>query len=297
MIIMDFNQIALSSIFQFMGEISADKPEHSKNIIRHSLISSILYNKIKFSSDYGELVIASDGRNYWRKEKFPYYKASRKTTRDASGIDWKFIFGVIAEVREEIKQTFPYKVLNLDGIEADDIIAIICKWTQENYIDSNVIFPSPRKTLILSSDKDFKQLHRYSNIRQYSPAQKKYIESPSNVTHFINEHIARGDSSDGIPSILSDDDCFVNKVRQSPLVKKRIDEFLDLGIGACRTESEIRNWHRNELLISFDMIPEEIEQKVLAEFLVEKESSANSKIFKYFIKNNMSLFLNSIEDF
>ena len=297
MIIMDFNQIALASIFQFMGDITPDNPENSKNIIRHSIISSILYNKMKFSGEYGELVIASDGRNYWRKEKFPYYKANRKTTRDASSVDWKFVFEIISEVREDIKQAFPYKLLNLDGIEADDIIAVLAKWTQDNYTDGNVLFPSPKKTLILSSDKDFKQLHQYSNIRQYSPAQKKYIESPSNVKHFINEHIARGDSSDGIPSILSDDDCFVNKVRQSPLVKKRIEEFLDQGIGACRNDSEIRNWHRNELLISFEKIPEEIETKILDDFNSQQYDRNKVKIFNYLIANNMKLLFNSIEDF
>lgn len=295
MIIMDFNQIALGSIFQFMGELNADNPKHSKSVIRHSLISSILYYKTKFSPDYGDLVIASDGKNYWRKDKFPYYKAGRKTTRDASGIDWKFIFELIAEVREEIKEAFPYKLINLDGIEADDIIAVLCKWTQENYTDGNVLFPSPKKTLILSSDKDFKQLHQYSNITQFSPAQKKYIERPSNVKHFINEHIARGDSSDGIPSILSADDCFVNKVRQSPLVKKRIEEFLEHGINACKNDSERKNWHRNELLISFEKIPEEIEAKILTEFLQERKKSP--KVFDYLIDNDMMLFLNSVNDF
>ena len=89
----------------------------------------------------------------------------------------------------------------------------------------------------------------------------------------------------------------MNKVRQSPLVKKRIEEFLDQGIGACRSDSEIRNWHRNELLISFEKIPEEIETKILADFNSQQYDRNKVKIYNYLTANNMKLLFNSIEDF
>lgn len=297
MILLDYNQVALSGVFQFMKEINPKNPEKSKDIIRHAILSSILSNKKKYTQEYGELVITADGNNYWRKDKFEFYKANRKTSRDASDIDWKFIFEILSETREDLKENFPYKVLHIEGCEADDIIAVLCKWTQENDLTDNVLFSEAKKTLILSSDHDFAQLHQYDNIRQWAPAQKKFVPKPKNIKHFINEHIAKGDSGDGVPSILSNDNCFVEKIRQSPMTKKRLEEFLEQGIGACRNDTEIRNWHRNELLVCFDKIPDYIEQRILEEFTKETPKNGKGKIFNYLVKNKMRLLLDSIEDF
>lgn len=162
----------MAAILQFKGEIDSSKPEKSKSVIRHAVFSSILSNKKKFSSEYNEVVIASDGRKYWRKDVFPYYKASRATDRENSDIDWGFVFETLTEIREDIKANFPYRVLHIEGCEADDIIAVISKWTQENYIDDNVLFPEPKKVLIISEDQDFYQLLQYKNISIFHPRKK-----------------------------------------------------------------------------------------------------------------------------
>ena len=161
------------------------------------------------TSDYGELVICCDDRHYWRKEVFKHYKAGRKKDRDKSDLDWNSIHDIMNTLYNEISLNFPYKNLKLNKVEADDIIAVLCqKYNKEE------------KILIVSSDKDFQQLQRYENVKQYSPLKKSYIacEEPEN---FILEHIIKGDSSDGIPNILSDDDTFVNKEKRQSLVEQK----------------------------------------------------------------------------
>ena len=297
MVIVDYSQIALASTLVFSKEIGNNTLEQNKDLIRHAILSSVLANKKKFHQEYGEIVIACDDRNYWRRDKFEYYKASRKTNREASDIDWKTIFACMDEVRDDLIKFFPYKIVQVENCEADDIIAVLSKWTQDNDFDQFGIEEIPKPTLIISSDKDFAQLHKYSNVRQYSPMFKKYVKSPPSIQKFINEHIAKGDSGDGIPSILNTDSCLVDKIRQSPMMKKRLEEFATLGIAACKNETEIRNWHRNELLISFEKIPEEISNKILEEFNKERPKFNRNNIFTYLVKNKMRLLLDVVEDF
>ena len=297
MIIIDYSQIALASTLVFTKEIKSNTLEQNKDLIRHTILSSILANKKKFHQEFGEVIIACDDKNYWRKDKFEHYKAHRKTNREASDIDWTTIFLCMDEVREDLIKFFPYKIIKVDKCEADDIIAVLSKWTQDNDFDKFGIEEIPKPTLIISSDKDFAQLHKYSNIRQYSPMFKKYVKSPPSIAKFINEHIAKGDSGDGIPNILSTDSCLVEKIRQNSMMKKRLEEFATLGIAACKTETEIRNWHRNELLISFEKIPDEIESNILEEFHKERPKFNRNNIFTYLVKNKMRLLLDVVEDF
>jgi len=297
MIIMDYSQIALAATLVFTKEINSNTLEQNKDLIRHAILSSILANKKKFHQEYGEVVVACDDKNYWRRDKFEHYKANRKTAREASTIDWNTIFECMDMVREDLIKFFPYKVVRVERCEADDIIAVLSKWTQDNDFDQFGIEQIPKPTLIISSDKDFAQLHKYSNIRQYSPMFKKYVKSPPSIQKFINEHIAKGDTGDGVPNILSIDSCFVDKIRQNSMMKKRLEEFATLGIVACKNETEIRNWHRNELLISFEKIPEEISDNILTEFHKERPKFNRNNIFNYLVKNRMRLLLDNVEDF
>ena len=93
MILLDFSQVSVSNIFAFQTEIvrslKDNKPEEAVNIIRHAVLSSIKYYKKKYTKEYGQMVIACDGRNYWRKEVFAYYKAGRAKTREKSDLDWE----------------------------------------------------------------------------------------------------------------------------------------------------------------------------------------------------------------
>jgi len=297
MILLDYSQISIAAILAFQREIKSASPEEGESIIRHAIISSILSNKKKFSKDYGTLVIAIDDRNYWRRDRFEHYKASRKIGREKSDIDWDFIFTCMNNIKDDLITNFPYKVIQVEKCEADDIIAVISKWTQTNDFDISGIEDISKKTLILSADHDFSQLHQYSNIRQYSPMQKKYIDKPKNVQAFINEHIANGDRGDGICNTLSPGDSFVNKSRQNTMRKDRLQEFIEHGIEACRTDTERCYWQRNELLVSFDMIPENISNNIIDTFTSCIINGSQGLIYKYFIKHNCRLLIDSIEEF
>lgn len=289
MILIDFNQVCLASIMTMQSDLKTPDVDKKKDLIRHIALSSIKSYKKKYAKQYGEVVIVSDGREYWRKDFFPNYKASRKKNRENSDMDWNFIFTTLNEIREDLKQHFPYKVLHVHKCEADDVIAVLAESTQE--------FGKHEDVMIISSDKDFKQLQVYDNVAQYSPMLKKQIKvTKKELNEWIIEHIVKGDSGDGIPNILSDDNCFINEQRQKPVSSKRLEEFMKNGFKACQNDVERRNWHRNSTLVEFKYIPDEIKQSVIQEYEKPANGDKNS-IMNYLIKNKCRLLLNEIEDF
>lgn len=289
MILLDYNQIALSAILSFQDDLKKGTDTDKKNLIRHVALNTIKSYKTKYGKEYGDVVIAGDGRKYWRREFFPNYKGQRKKHRDESSLDWKLIFDTLGEIRDDIKCHFPYKVIVLEGCEADDVIAVLALSTQE--------FGRHEKVMIVSSDKDFKQLLTYDNIKQYSPMLKKMITvNKKELKEWMVEHIVKGDTGDGIPNILSADDCFMTGTRQSPVSSKRLAEFMEHGFDACKSDVERRNWHRNSTLVNFEYIPEKIRDVILEEF--EKAPAGNkSTVMNYLIKNKCRVLLDNIEDF
>ncbi len=298
MIILDYSQIALSNILPFQNDIKRQSPEEIKNLIRHTTLSTIKSYKKKYGKEYGEIVIACDGRNYWRKSIFPHYKAHRKANRDKSDLDWGFIFDTLGELRTDLINEFPYKVLLIDTAEADDIIAVLTEYTQEHLLVENGLFPEPQKVLIVSSDKDFIQLQRNKNVRQWSPMQRKFVEgSQKDIQEYTIQHIVKGDSGDGIPNILSKDDVFVSGDRQKPFSAKRLPEFFEKGIEACKNDEEKRNYQRNQQLVNFDYIPEDLSKTIISSYENTKPNGDKNSVMNYLIKNQCRLLLDEIEDF
>lgn len=290
MILIDYSQVSLATILSFKKELMSGDEKQTTDLIRHATLSSIKSYKKKYGKDYGQIVICCDGRKYWRRTYFEHYKASRKKHREASDLDWGMIFDTLAKIRDEIVEYFPYKVINLEQCEADDVIAVLAKQTQEFGFNEDV--------MIVSSDKDFKQLHKYRNVKQYSPILRKMITAKQSEIHAnMVEHIVKGDSGDGIPNILSKDDCFVTGTRQTPVSAKRLAEFVESGIDACRTDEERRNWDRNQVLVNFDRIPEEIQQTILDAYLSSKPKGDKMSIMNYLIANRCRLLLDEIEEF
>lgn len=301
MILVDYSQVALAAILTFQRELKGTESE-VKNLIRHVTLSTIKSYKKKYGKEYGELVIACDGRKYWRKEIFEHYKASRKKNREASDLDWKLIFDTLSEMREDLAKYFPYRVVHVDRAEADDIIAVMTEWVQTNDLIVEGLMEEPQKVLILSSDKDFKQLQlapfSSGNVRQWSPMQKKYIQATKQeIMDFTIEHIVKGDSGDGIPNILSKDDVFVIGERQKVVSSKRLAEFMEKGIDACRTDEEKRNWQRNAKLIAFDNIPADVKQSIIDTYTNNKPTGDRMAIMQYLIDNRCRLLLDEIEEF
>jgi hypothetical protein len=291
MILMDYSQLALGATLSFKDDIKRGSEKDVQDLIRHVAISSIKQYKKRFGKEYGKVILACDGRNYWRKHFFPQYKASRKKNRDASDLNWTLVFDTLNLIREEIKENFPYTVLHVDRCEADDIIATLVKSTQE--------FGQHEPVMIVSSDGDFKQLQKYDNVKQFSPIQKKAVScSTSELRTNLIEHIVKGDSGDGIPNILSQDDCFILEQRQSPVLSKRLAEFFEDGFDACKNDVERRNWHRNQTLVDFDYIPEDITKSILAEYELNKNPKGDRmSVYNYLVANRCRNLLNEIEEF
>ena len=146
----------------------------------------------KFYKDYGELVLCYDSKHYWRRKEFPHYKGTRKKDREKSNFDWHEIFEVLNKIRDEIREHLPYKVVEVDGAEADDIIATLVKDQGLANIRLQNNMQPPRKVLILSGDKDFQQLQKYKFVDQYNPIQKKFVQC-EDPKQYIAEHILKGD--------------------------------------------------------------------------------------------------------
>jgi 5'-3' exonuclease len=219
------------------------------------VLTSLRSYEKQYFNEYGEVVLAYDSRHYWRKDVFPFYKQNRKKDREKSGHDWHSIFEVLNKIRDEIRIYFPYKVVEVLGAEADDVVSTLCKNKEPK-----------EKVLILSGDKDFIQLQKYPGVTQYNPITKRYV-THDNPFLYIREHVIRGDKSDGIPNFLSEDDVFISGSRQKPISQKKIGKWIEQDPSEfCASTEQMRNYHRNRNLIDFDYIPEEIEQKILDEY-------------------------------
>lgn len=286
-VIIDLSQICLSGTFSFSEELkvgSADK-ERGKSILRHIILSQLKSYKKKYSPDYGDLVISCDGHHYWRKKLFPEYKSQRKKQRDASGFDWKLIFDCISEMVKDLKEVFPYKVISVDSAESDDVIAVLTK----KFVDEG------QKVMIISSDKDFVQLHKYKDVYQVSPQSKKFV-FVENPIDYLKEKIIRGDRGDGIPNILSPNNSFTDNIKQTSMTKKKLLEFMEHSPKESSDEVLKERYIRNEKLIDFDYIPEDIKTKILNEY--EKPIlGSKGKVFNYLIKNGCNLLLGDVDNF
>ena len=276
MILIDFTQTIIAGL---MAQLKMNGGEVSEDMLRHMILNSVRNYQKKYAPDYGEIVLCTDSSHTWRKDFYPMYKANRKKTRDASDLDWKMLFDTLQVVKEEIRDNFPYRYMYVEQCEADDIIAILVKHARE-------------KVMIVSGDKDFQQLHKYDYVKQWSPNLNKLITC-DNPDLFLKEHILTGDKSDGIPNILSNDDCFVEGIRQTPLRKGIKDSYLRMTIE--KDDKYYRNYLRNQTLIDLEFIPQEIEDKILEEY--ENTVPVKGKVFDYLRVHRLNELLNHVEDF
>lgn len=284
MILLDFNQVCIANLMAQIGNHT--NVEIDEGLLRHMVLNTIRSIKTKFSEEYGELIICCDDKKVWRKEVFKYYKANRKKAREESELDWNAVFTSLNKIRNELKEYFPYRVLQVEGAEADDVIGAIT-------IAKGNMLNTGEKILILSGDKDFGQLQVFGNVKQYDPVRKKDIKH-TDPAKFTRELILKGDVGDGIPNILSPDDCLVNKVRQKPM---RLEKFSHIKNPRLELKDEqLRNWIRNEQLIDLTFIPEHIQKRVHEEFASEA-GKGRGKLFNYFIVNKLKLLIESINEF
>lgn len=274
MIIVDLNQVVFSSL-------TFQKDELDENLIRHITLNILRSIRTRFIDKYGEMILATDNKHYWRRDVFPYYKANRKKDREASSLNWPVIFDCMYKIKDELKTTFPYKYINVDGAEADDIISVLIEEMDFN-----------EKALIISGDKDFIQLHRLKpHVDQYDPVRKKWVTHP-NPEHYLEEHIIRGDRSDGVPNIRTPDNSLADGERQKTISSKMLNAWLEGGIPR---ELE-RNYERNKLMIDLTNCPKNIKENIIRAYQQEPIGDRKN-LYNYFIKNRLKLLMENISEF
>lgn len=280
MIIVDYSGIAISNLF-------STKEQVSENLVRHMILNSLRMYNVKFRQEYGQMVIACDGGGTWRKDLYPHYKANRKKNREESGVDWKEFFRILNMVRDEIREHLPFKVVHIQGVEADDVIATLVEQTQE--------FGKAEPVMIISSDKDFVQLHQHKNVKQFSPMAKAFIKEKDPV-RYLQEHILRGDSGDGVPNVASKDDVFVSGGRQTPLRAKVIEEWIQnwSKLDYHMNVETYRNFQRNRALIDLSAIPTTKKQEIINTYDAVK---TNSNTLNYLISKRCSQLIECAEEF
>ena len=282
MIIFDYNAIAL-------GSIMANK-NLEQDLVRHMILNTLRMYRQKFpKKDYGDVILACDAPNNWRREVFPQYKANRRKNRSESDFNWDEAFRILNETREEIRVNFPYKLIQVDGCEADDVIGALAYNTQE--------FGQYENVVIISADHDFAQLQVLDNVKQFSPIAKKFVVEKNPRLKLLN-HIFKGDPGDGVPNVLSDDNVFVEGIRQTPLSQKKMDGMIaDLDDGELLyAASWYRNYQRNQRLVDLQYTPEHLKAKILEEFEKQPQGKG-SLILPYLINKKCKLLIEVASEF
>ena len=286
MIIIDMNQIALANL---MMNLNMNKSkEVDENMERHMILNSIRMYRQEYKEEYGEIILTWDSKHSWRRDYFPQYKAGRRKGREKSTLDWDSIFTVLNNVKQEIKENLPYKNLEVYGAEADDIIGVLIKDPKKWFTE---------KRMIISGDKDFIQLQKYPFVQQWSPITKKAVNG-YDPDVYIQEHILKGDTSDGIPNVLSPDNTFTDGLRQKPLSRKKIESWVGADEKYISTwNDEVkRNYQRNSMLIDLTNTPEDIETKILEDYK-NAPSGNRKKLLNYFIKHRLRELTENIGEF
>ena len=148
--------------------------------------------------------------------------------------------------------------------------------------------------MIVSADKDFAQLQKYSNVEQYSPMTKKFIKE-EDPRGFLLEHILKGDTSDGVPNVLSDDKVFVEGRRQGVLsAKKKVTLSEDIN---AMGEAVVRNFQRNERMIDLTKCPEKLVIDIKKQFNKQDPWANKGKVFPYLVQKRCRRLIEVVEEF
>ena len=195
-------------------------------------------------------------------------------------------------IRDELKEFFPYKHIRVNRCEADDIIGTIC------HTEGVALGDGKEKILVLSGDKDFIQLQVYANVSQYDPVRKKMIKH-KDPAQYLLEHIAKGDRGDGIPNVLSSDDTFVSGGRQKPMRANRLEEIMNLvqkyNVDELGEYEWATGYQRNEILVDLINTPDELQEQILEQF--EVDPGGRDGLFNYFVKKRLNNLIENISEF
>ena len=272
MVIVDLNQTLIATLMAHLGQ----DIEHQEDMLRSMVLSSLLNIRKRFKGD-GQMVLAADSIS-WRRNVFPYYKANRSKSKEDSPLDWEAVFKSLNLIRDELHEWFPYIVIHENGAEGDDVIGVLVHQFGQVLGGDRIV--------IVSGDKDFKQLHGYSNVYQWDHVNKKRVTC-DDPEGFLFEHIMRGDSGDGIPNVRSRGDCFVTKTKQMPVTTKLIEQMRSLVDPLAHAEYG-ENFSRNRRLIDLAYTPADLKQRILDNYFAQLDKPRKN-LLPYFIAKKLKL--------
>jgi hypothetical protein len=278
MIFIDFNQVVITEIHRFYAY---NKTQLTQNDLLH--ISFTALKKCTSLFRKHNIVIACDSKTYWRKDLYKLYKFHRKDLREKSPLDWNFIHKTLNEVKADLHEYFPYKVLEVDSAEADDIIGTLVPR-----------FAPHGPVIICSADRDFVQLQQYPNVKQYDPKISAYVTSDDPVKD-LKIKIIKGDRGDFIPSFLSPDDQFMTGKRQTRITEEKLQQWLNESPEVFCNNDTLQNYYRNQKLIDFNFIPSEVKQRIIDRY--DELEFKGKNIFRYFMSKGLVAFLDDVGEF
>ena len=224
------------------------------------------------SADRIDIVFAVDDtltKNF-RKDLYVEYKATRTITPKSYNIYAikKYITDVIFK-ELELEKNYDYHMLMVEGAEADDVIACVCKNLAKDY----------KRTILYASDKDFLQLE---GIDQYNlfgqKVEPKLGDKLITPKEYLKCKILLGDGSDNIAKVFSGvgPKKALKLVNDPEALKKKLLE----------DQNARKQFALNKKLISFDEIPEELEKHIVekaSQLLYENEVINKHVDFKDFM--------------
>lgn len=295
--LMDFSQIIMAAAFTEFGE-NAKFPKVTTPMLRHLVLNSMKKNIKDFKKQgYSKMIVCVDNSKsgYWRRQESHYYKKNRKVDREESPFDWEGLFTALHIIVDELEKNMPYIVMNIDMVEADDHIAVLAKrLTNEGH-----------PVVIISSDGDFTQLHKYPGVKQWSPMQKKWVKTKSgDALMDCVTKVVKGDKKDNVASIKVRGDFWLTRVgnERTPSTTAKELEALALNyyddseIKKLLTEEQFKRFKENQILIDMDMIREDIVASIEKRYN-EYQIPAKSKVYPYFVKSGLSKLTAHVQDF
>lgn len=294
--LIDFSQISLATALMNFEP----KQPIQLGMLRHLVLNTIKQNLNTFKKQgYSEFIICVDNSTdgYWRKDIGYYYKQHRKIDRDESDWDFEGYFNNIHIIVDELKQNMPYKIIDINRIEADDIIAVL---TKKFCLESIPV-------MIVSSDGDFTQLHKYG-AKQYSPAQKKAVKPKHGSPQAdLMYKLLKGDKKDTVAPFNMRSDFHITKL-DGERAKSIATKFVEKCIDATEEElhelllekqegiDQLARFKENQKLIDFDYIPEYIQNQILDSY-TEANMQPKSKIYPYFVRSQLTQLMKDISMF
>jgi len=272
-LLVDSNNYFLRNFFSRAINAASSNPEFE--LWKFITIDHIIQYIWKFKAK--EVILAVDSSNSWRKLLYPNYKWSRAVGRETSEVDWAQFFKVYHEYLDEIKTSLPFKVLRIDGCEADDVIASLAKG----------------QSTIISSDSDFNQLIS-KNVQVFNPHTQKKAEK---IDNFLEIACLNGQRKDDIPNIITPLDWDVTSKERRPIFgEKKAQKIINEGLETWLKSNNLEQRYKiQKALIDLNSLPKAIESRIQKAYNEYSMPEADN-IGKFFMKYEWRAYMEKLSE-